>query len=356
MIDWIKAIIPFTHSEAFNDGQVVSISQSGEVEWETQKRLVLRGSYESSINIISCSRTRCPETGNYTHIIFDGNPVKFHQGHNLWGTDDLIGLMAETILKICDSLGVSPKLQDFKRILEGDYQLLRVDSTMMISCGNNANVDSILYSIERLAHMRYKGKALASGSTLYFGKHSRRESLKIYNKAKELKVNGHKLHTELECLPELSHWVQDKLRFEAVTRSMQLKELGLNLASNWSENTPNEILDRLLEAIDMSENHTLTPDAVQALPARLIAVYHLWKEGHDLKAMYPKATFYKYRKQLQDAADIDIAIVQGDRKEPAPNVIDFRRILRPERCEQVPAWAIGTNLYFEPRAKISNVR
>lgn len=353
MIDWVKAKIPFRHTQAINNGEVVSIDSLGEIEWTTQKRLALRGSYESTVNILSCSQSRCPETGDYMHIIVDGNPVKYFQGHNLWGTDDLPGLVAEFAIELSKVLNLPISDHDLFKIINGDYQLLRVDSTMMISCGNNANVDSILYSIERLAHMRYKGKALSSGSTLYFGKHSRRESLKMYNKAKEIKAKGHELHMELSSLQSLNDWVSDKLRVEAVTRSMQLKDYGLNLASKWSEETPNEILDRLLDAIEMSENYTLTPDAIQELPARLQLAYNNWKDGHDLKKLLPSATFKRYRKQLQAAASIDIAIIQGDRKEPAPNVVDFRRVLRPERCEQIPAWAIGTSLYFEPRAKIS---
>ena len=38
--------------------------------------------------------------GNGTHIYFDGNPVKFLQGHNLFGTDNLIPLLATALKKI----------------------------------------------------------------------------------------------------------------------------------------------------------------------------------------------------------------------------------------------------------------
>jgi II/X family phage/plasmid replication protein len=66
--------------------------------------------------------------------------------------------------------------------------------------------------------------------------------------------------------------------------------------------------------------------------------------------MYPQNTFYRYRREFLKQG-IDLAIKQGNRAEPNPNVIEFRRVLRPERCEQIPAWAFGTNLYFEPRVK-----
>jgi II/X family phage/plasmid replication protein len=72
---------------------------------------------------------------------------------------------------------------------------------------------------------------------------------------------------------------------------------------------------------------------------------------HDLKKILPATTFKRYRRELLKQG-IDIAIKQGNRMEPAPNVIEFRRVLRPERCEQIPPWAFGTPLMFEPRANM----
>ncbi len=352
MIDWVKAIIPWKHDKILSDGQVISITRDGEIEWSTNKRLAVRGSHESALHIQSEFSSRSPETGNYTHLVIDGNPVKFFQGHNLWGTDDLVGLVAETVLKISKLLDLQIPDDDWLLVKQGYYDLKRVDSTMMLSMGSQADVQAFLYSAERTAHMRYKGQGIMTKGTLYFGKHSRRESLKMYSKATEIKAKGHELPLELQALPAIYSWVDDKLRLEACTRSMELKDRGLQLACNWNDNTPEETLLRLLSGLNMSENHTITGAVLDGFPPRLVAVYHLWKEGHDLKKMYPRMTFYRYRKQLQEAAGIDIAVKQGNRPEPNPNVIEFRRVLRPERAEQVPAWAIGTPLYFEPRAKV----
>lgn len=351
MLDWVMAKIPLEHDEPINAGNVISIDRDGELEWTTNKRLAVVGSYDARIQIHSDIRTRDPVTGRYTHIILDGNPVKFLQGHNLWGTDDLVGLVAETMFRVFTILGVVPSSSDWQQIITGCCDLYRVDSTMMLNLGCNADVEAFLYSAERTAHMRYKGQALKSGTTLYFGKCSKRESLKLYNKLKEIMVKGHKLPFELDELPELKTWVAGKLRVEVVTRRMQLIDLELERANRWDDDAPFNNVNRLLGGLNMSEQHTLTGANLEGLPPRLIAVYHLWKEGHDLKRMYPQNTFYRYRRQLQGVG-IDIAIKQGNRSEPAPNVIDFRRVLTPERCEQVPAWAIGTNLYFEPRAKM----
>jgi II/X family phage/plasmid replication protein len=286
----------------------------------------------------------------YTHILFDGNPVKFFQGHNLWGTNDLVGLMAETVLKVASILNLSIPENDWIAVQEGDYLLKRVDSTIMIALGSQSDVQAFLYSAERTAHMRYKGQGIMTKGTLYFGKHSRRESLKMYSKYTEIMAKGHELPKALQELPELYNWAKDKLRIEACTRSMQLKDLGLRHAFNWGDNTPDDTVNRLLNGLNMSEQHTLTAANLDGLPPRLVGVYHLWLEGHDLKKIYPSKTFYRYRNHLLEKG-IDIAVKQGNRAEPSPNVIEFRRVLYPERCEQIPAWAIGTPLYFEPRAK-----
>lgn len=351
MLDWVFARIPLDHDEPINSGNVISIDRDGVEEWKTDKRLSVVGSHDAQLHIKSDPRTRLPESGRYTHIILDGNPVKFLQGHNLWGTDDLIGLVAETMFKVFSILGVVPTFQDWFMIINGHYELFRVDSTLMLNLGNNADVDAFLYSAERTAHMRYKGQALRSGTTLYFGKHSKRESLKLYNKLMEITAKGHKLPLELSELPELTKWVAGKLRAEVVTRRMQLIDLELERASRWDDDAPLNNVNRLLGGLNMSEQHTLTGANLEGLPPRLIGIYHNWKDGHDIKRILPKATFYRYRNEML-LHGIDIAIKQGNRTDPAPNVIDFRRVLTPTRCEQIPSWAIGTPLYFEPRAKM----
>jgi II/X family phage/plasmid replication protein len=353
MIDWVKAVIPWRHPAGLHDGQVLSITREGEVEWTTNKRLAVRGSYESALHILSDNQARDPETGDYLNIILDGNPVKFFQGHNLWGTDDLIGLVAETCLKVSEAINLPIPASDWQLIIDGWYHVKRIDSTAMLDIGNNASVESFLYSLERTGHMRYKGQGIMTKGTIYFGKHSRRESLKFYNKLTEIRAKGHRLPAELEALPHLISWVTGKLRAEHTLRSMQLKQVGLDIAGNWGENKPLEVLIAAMTGLNMSEQHTLTPAALDGLPPRLKPVYQLWIDGHDIRKIYARPTFYRYRKQLQELAGIDIAVKQGNRQEPAPNVIDFRRVLTPELVTQVPAWAVGTPLYFEPRARIS---
>jgi II/X family phage/plasmid replication protein len=89
---------------------------------------------------------------------------------------------------------------------------------------------------------------------------------------------------------------------------------------------------------------TITPDVIDDLPGSLRGAYALWKEGHDLRQVYSRPTFYRYRSKLLEHG-IDISIKQEGRPD---NVVPLVRILE-ARPVGVPDWAIGTNLYFEPR-------
>lgn len=353
MIDWVTALLPWNHTDAIHGGQITRTKADGSHDWTVNMHNPVKGSHDATIRIKSDDRTRDPVTGNFTHIVFDGNPVKFHQGHNLWGTNDLVGLMAETTLRISEIMRLPLNDFDWYMISNGAYDVKRVDSTIMVDLDNLQSVKSFLYSAERLAHMRYKGQGVMKEGTLYFAPKSRRESLKMYAKGEEIRAKGHELPLALQALPQIYTWAESKLRIEDVMRSMELKDRGLRLACNWDENTPYEVVFKALSGIDMSEQHTLTDSVMMSLPPRLIAVYTNWKAGFDLKAMYPRKTFYRHRNDLRELANIDIAIKQPREEKQPTNVIEFRRVLSPVLCPQVPEWAIGTDLYFEPRARIA---
>lgn len=93
----------------------------------------------------------------------------------------------------------------------------------------------------------------------------------------------------------------------------------------------------------MSEQFNISQTNLEGLAARLIAVYKLWKEGEDLRALYPRASFYRYRFEFLKLG-IDIAIRQPSKSE---NVALFVKVLSLEAISQIPNWAIDSLLYVE---------
>lgn len=332
MIDWITAIIPCHHDEKVYGGTVASINSDGEIEWQVEKKQEIRGSYESNLSVKSLD----PKT-----IFIDGNPAKWLQGHNIFGTDNLIGLVHAVMHKLTPLLKLSPTEYDLICWRDGIYQLKRVDCTAMWELPRRVDVRSWLRAAEMQSKSRH-GRPIMTGGTLYFGKNSRRWSIKFYSKGDEIAAKGHILPFEIDHRDKLIYLADNKLRGELTLRSIQLKEKQLNIASQWDESTSLMLLLQYIESLNMSDQFSITPVNLEGLPARLIAVYTLWKEGVDLRAMFPKASFYRYRSDLLKQG-IDIAIRQPSKPD---NVIPLIHVLRPEAITQVPDWAFDTPLYF----------
>lgn len=348
MIDWLTVLVPYSHIEPLKGGKIISIDPDENIEWSTVKKLPVRGSYESNLLVCSDESTRATD-GSYTRLYIDGNLAKFHQGHNLFGTDDLMGLVSETVLKLVDLLGLELNDIDRQLLHKGAYQVLRADCTMMCDLGSLKNVEAFLYAAEYSAHLRRRGQGIMKKGTLYFGMYSRRWMLKMYAKGREIQAKGHQLPPAVS-LPELERWADGKLRIELVLRALELKRRRLHLAINWSDFTVVDNLKDVLSGLNMTDNYHVPPELLEELKPRLVAVYELWRQGYDLRAMYSKNTFYTYRRQLLEVLNIDIAVKQPKEQEQLENVVPFVRVLEPKICEQVPDWVKGTDLYFEPRA------
>ncbi|MFX3935338.1 phage/plasmid replication protein, II/X family, partial [Streptococcus suis] len=80
------------------------------------------------------------QSGTELHI--DGNLVKFFQGHNLFGSCDIVGLVCDFMDHICsmESLGLHPT--DFQKQAwrRGLFKLSRVDVTSMYRLNNRNDV------------------------------------------------------------------------------------------------------------------------------------------------------------------------------------------------------------------------
>lgn len=95
----------------------------------------------------------------------------------------------------------------------------------------------------------------------------------------------------------------------------------------------------------------LDPQVLEGLTGRQQLAYMSWREGHDLRAVLPPRTFYRYRTELLRQG-IDIAVRQERTGPDMTNVVSLRTVLHAYPVG-VPEWAVGTAVYFEPRAKVA---
>jgi|TARA_B110001454_G_C12697196_1_gene424972 II/X family phage/plasmid replication protein len=342
MIDWLSGKIVFHHtSEQLPSGSVVSVDSDGSIEWKTNKRIQVKGSYDSNFTLrTDPSSEYLP--GMFRTLEFSGNPVKFIQGHNVWGSSDLTGLAFESITKALNTLGLKLHPAESKALFGGNFTLSRVDINQMFAMGSIERVNQWLHSAEFSARTR-QGKGHFAGNTLYFQKKSTRWSLKFYSKGLEILASGHQLPREFLHAKSFHEYASDKLRAELTLRTKELKKLGLDKGSSWGDNEHNEIFFEYLGRLEMSEQKELD-DLVLTLPNELRSTYLTWKTGYDVKSIINKRTFYRHRKRLLGYG-VDISIPSGNK---VNNVIPLMRIIEAIPAD-IPEWAYGTDYYFEPR-------
>lgn len=347
MIDWLTMVVPCKHPTPIDGGKVLCIDADGELSWESKKKRRVEGSFGGSIGVATAAHEG-PDP--CTHLWIDGNPAKWFQGHNLWGTDDLHGLAVATIEALVEQLGLTPTDEDRAAWSEGRIRLTRVDCTESFHLRSRAEVLAWLRSAEQTAHLANRGRGqLMKGSTLYFGKNSRRWSLKLYSKGQEIRATGHGQDAVL-ALPHAVEWADKTLRAELTLRGMELQRLNLAYVGQWSDkDSPGdgvtlELLRSRLEGMTMTTTANLPADVLDSMRPALRMAYQSWESGSDLRAILPHRTFYKFRKELL-VHGIDIATLVP---KEVSNVVPLFKTLEAVPAA-IPDWAVGTNLYYEPR-------
>ncbi len=338
MIDWITAIIPCSNLEnvPLHDGSYCRITSDGEMDWEKAIPKSIPGSHDSSIRV---SRDM---TSSFSRIRVDGNPAKWLQGHNIFGSNDLIGLVNNLMERLIEIIPLYPMENDRKLWAEGCYMLNRVDCTEMWELPRRQDVVSWLNVAQHQAKSRH-GRPIMTGGTLYFGKNSRAWSFKFYSKGEEVNAKNHKLPTTLPFLDNLNKFAGNKLRGELVLRKRELEKQDYHYAANWTDETSREFFTQYLSKIQFSDQFRLTNTALESLSPRLLLAHNSWVEGHDLRSILPKNTFYRYRREMMKyGIDISVSKPKNHIKPiPIKDVI-FRETV------QTPQWALGTDIYFVP--------
>jgi hypothetical protein len=378
VIDWLTFDVRGVLHRPISGGALVAFDDAtGDVEWKTVRRKSVEGSASSTVQIRSGD---VDPSGFASSLHFSGNPSKFLQGHNLYGSDDLPSLVyqcaaqaftnalhvraagafghvdsieqAATLHTLALALDSRPKRHDTVRAPAKTYRgstvrpvatlpgqathdvdsphvrLSRVDVNYMADLGSDHDVLQWLAHARRFATFNNRAARADAASTVYFasGK-SRRARLKFYAKGPEFIVNGPRalrgLADEQQSLVYreralLADTASGKLRCEVGLHRVALEELGLRYAADWTTNTARYTWLSIMENFDMPSPADTVDTS--ALPKHLAFAYHAWKGGEDLRApgRYSRAQWYRLRAELRALVGVDIAQPCAD---PLPPIV-----------------------------------
>lgn len=310
----------------------------------TRCRVQVPGSHESSVQVRSVGGDGL---GFATGLSFSGNPSKFLQGHNVFGSDDLVSLMYDTFRAICRSLKLTPSLQELRLVKRGHYPLTMVDINYSYELPTRSDVAAWIRAAEYKSKTRH-GRPQMKGGTLYWGKNSQRWAIKVYSKGEEIEAPKHRLPESLSATP-VKQWADNKLRLELRLKKKQLAQHGITCANELTAETAKRLHSEYVRKIEMNEQVAMTTEKRLQLPQRLQSTYVLWQTGQDLRSTLPRATYYRHRKDLLEYG-IDIALARDCEQEHRSNVIPLLRVLEAVPAD-IPFWAFEQNLVHRSAAQ-----
>lgn len=338
VIDWITARFPCRHETPIG-GSVLTCHDpdTGAVEWSSQKWRQVP-SHATSVQV----RTFNAEWAGGGWLEISGNPAKWFQGHNVFGTDDVQGLCVAFFRSVARALGLSPSADNLAAWDAGEYSLQRVDIAQCFRLPSPADVRSWLLAAHGNLHGRHQGVSAYGGETVYIGQHSRRISLKFYDKYQEMLRHRRGLSEHFEKM--LLEHSKGLLRAELVIRSMELKKRGLNTGKAWTPDKPRTLLQERIGTMSATETVRLSDSELEALSPASRAAYVLWRDGHDLRDVYTRRTFYRHRAALRKVGiDLSTRCPRGG------EVVPLVRFLRAEEEAVAPAHFKALGLLWEPR-------
>ena len=353
MIDYLMIKVRKPH-KPINAGRVISLNEHGEPEWEVAKHFEVEGSHSKKVSVKSAGSF---DEEHAEFLMVKGNPSKFLQGHNIFGSDDLLGLTEAMLEVVLEKTGHC--FDDHTRALirAGDFEVHLIDINNSFELGSQKDVMSFIHAAEFTGRSRH-GRSTPRPGTVYFGQHSRRWALKMYSKWNEVE-KGPKDRRIPDALGEhkdkLLNWAENILRIELRLLSKELKKLEMVKASVLRTNIQ-KLFNEYLRKIEMNGQARISDEKLMELPTKLRAAYALWLDGHHLAQIFvrpdgrPSPTFYRNRKQLlQYGVDISMTI---DREKRFSNVVPFIRVLEAKPAT-IPEWAFRDNLIFQPQRRAS---
>lgn len=344
MIDWLKFTVPILHVPLAASGCIVSFDNDGVIEWEKGKRNRFIGSYDDTIGVRSSGPLN--SDGYCTELEIDGNITKFLQGHNVWGSDDHLGLAKSLIewLIFKDPNNQVDCPDPFVFLNPKDWVCNRIDITSYADVGSRHNVRTTLDAIALTGHTKYQ-RANATKGTVYFNKNSRRWGFKFYDKFKEVSAAGkaHKIKAAAPIQDLLSKSVESKIRCELVLRQNEMRDRDIITLGDLE---PLNLFKEYLNRLKFESNNRMTSEQVHDLPKKLKLTYLAWSQGHDVRSLVSDATFYRHK---SDLAKLGIDLDQPPRKIDAPsNVVSFSRYI--EMMPVVMPSPILDHIYIPRRA------
>jgi hypothetical protein len=315
-----------------------------EIEYCINLPLKIEGSFSDTVTVRSCPTPK----GKDSSVIFDkddyrievrGNPTKFYQGHNCFGSERKVEMIRWFLIDVLMKVGL-----DREAVLHAVDHLpvlvTRIDLCSMFSCLDPAEW---IRQSAQFFDTRANRKRDAREGSLMEGYGSSRLTSIIYDKLKEMIEHKNTFRLTDDAFTELSEFSSGHLRIEHKIKRKKLFDLNMHTLKKLRNTDMDKLYYKLTNDLNVPDNIEVPVYKVQTMKRSHAGVYALWQSGADLRESMPRSSFKRWRKLFSELYSIDIDL--PPRKLPETKTLALKRVMVPGRAF-VPNST--TAYYFEP--------
>ena len=306
MVDWLSGVIESpvwlrAGYAPYDTGRTVEVTPNGELKTLFKNWLRFEGSYSNKVSLKSVSGS---------DLWISGNPSKFFQGHNAFGSGRVIDQFFELGLWIRQRGGKGFGFPSPNTFFSGEFnppRFTRVDLTRSLRFSTQKEAADYLRDVVANSRSRH-GSPIIKGGTGYFGKNSTRWTMKVYLKHEELTStkNGHGLDLSRSDSKKIIDWSEGVVRHELTLRSPEIEKLKYPYDTSLSNL---QIFESYYSKISWNGNAMkLSPEIENKLNTRQLMVFTSWLSGVDVRSKFSAPTFYRVRKEILTAVNVDISL------------------------------------------------
>lgn len=199
-----------------------------------------------------------------TVLEIQGNPSKWFQGHNIYGSNNIQPLAYDYVTSVLNQCGINPIGNELRALQSGRYQLLEVHIAGEFRIKKNISKSELIREIAIHCVCNGLEVSVYDFESIYLNQHSRRSSTKLYDKKQEIELPRRVLPLDLPNRNLLLRRLQNSLRYERVLRSQELKRLKLDQLCNWNRDSVLELARQGVSRFMF--NQTLKQYPVESIP------------------------------------------------------------------------------------------
>lgn len=294
MVDWLKIKVNINHNqEQLNNGLRFDVSKVDSEYTEPRvsykEMWLTEPSYDNKLKIKSLKDDT---------LLISGNLGKWLEGQNIVGSDDVIKLVYETVIKLSElNEYVTPTQQQLDNILLGYFKIDKIDINKAVLFDSK---DEALQYLERLkyhsSYPRFDKKVENNG--VYFGYESERKVIKYYYKGHEI-ITNNKYQQNLDN--DLMELANKMVRCELTLKWRELYDNELLNGYDWDSETVKRLIDNTHSQLRMPEPIKFPT----GLPAKYIRFISCFKAG-TLVIGYTPLTINRMKRDLMRLHGVDI--------------------------------------------------